>query len=73
MTDRHTPPTDIEQAIAAMHAADATAREKLPALPPGQEWHSELEVVTTSAGGTLARLVYSIRPHVTELRPRRRE
>lgn len=52
-----------------MHAADAAAREKLPALPPGQRWHSELEVATSTDGRTLARLIYSMRPIVSEPPP----
>lgn len=69
---RSAPLTDIEVAIAAMHAADATARERLPELPEGQEWHSELEVATATDGRTLAKLIYSVRPVIGERRARRR-
>lgn len=70
--ERTQPPTDIEQAIAAMHAADRTAREKLPPLPEGQEWHAELDVALTADGRTLARLTYTVRSIVGERRARHR-
>ena len=58
---REQPPTAIEQALDALHVADAAGRAKLPVPPPGYEWHSELVIGEGRAGSITARLVYSVR------------
>lgn len=66
---RQQPRTAIEQALDAMHAGDAEARKKLPALPSGYEWHAELTIGSAGGDAISASIAYTVRPMLGELRP----
>lgn len=70
-TPRRQAPTSIEQALAALHVADAAARSELPTPARGFEWHADLVIGSSGTNAVTARIEYTVRPIVTELSPRR--
>lgn len=77
-TEGHEPPppprqprSAIEQALDALHVADAAARSELPMPARGFEWHADLVVGSSGTDAVTARIEYAVRPIVAELSPRR--
>lgn len=69
-TPRTQAPTSVEQALAALHVADAAARAELPTPARGYEWHADLVIGSSGTDAVSARIEYTVRPIVTELRAR---
>lgn len=67
---REQPRTAIEQALDALHAGDIEARKKLPATPPGFEWHAAVTIASAGGDAISATITYTVRPIASELRAR---